>query len=340
MAFDIALRTLGASTLLLTATVLLLWAPRSAVARGLLPFALGVAGFLGVNTAFDAAELPAAIWPFASFASRMAAVALWWFCLVLFDAPPRAALAGGVVGTWLLLVVIDKAYLAPPPTFVHVSDLQIGLGTTLILHAGWHVLRDLREDLVEHRRRARPAFALALLAFLALDFATDVVQGYGWRPPSFLLLQNAFMAGLALSLALWMLRATPALAVAGRPARPPTAREDSDTAILARIETLMQTARPWLDPALTFSRFAAQVGLPEPALRRAINHRLGHGHFRNFLNTYRVEEAQRRLRDSATTGDKIVTIALDSGFSSLASFNRAFRQVAGCAPSEYRAHGS
>src|SRR5688572_11003142 len=154
MAPDIAVRAAGAGLLLLTAAILLLGAPRGAVARAFLPFALGIAGFLGVNTAFAAAELPGPLWSIASFCSRMAAVALWLFCLPLFDARPRGAAAAGVAGLWLVLVAIDKGGFVPGPDRVALSPLLIALGTVLVLHAGWHVLRDLRGDLIERRRRA------------------------------------------------------------------------------------------------------------------------------------------------------------------------------------------
>lgn len=343
MPLDIVLRTAAAGVLLLTALVLVLSAPRTAVARAFLPFALGIAGFVGVNTAFDAAELPGPLWPVASFLSRMAVVFLWLFCLTLFDGRLRAPAAALVVGgAWLALVVISKGYFAPRPEGIDVSAIQIAFGTGLLLHAGWRVLRDLRDDLVETRRRARPLFALALLGIVALDFVVDVRHGYGWRPASFLLLQNAVILALAVGLALWLLRADPwwadevaprAIPAAGAAAGAP----DPDAAVLARLEAVMQGERPYLDPDLTFAGFAARVGVPEPALRRVINHRLGHGHFRNFLNGYRVEEAKRRLRAPASAGDKILAVALDSGFSSLASFNRVFRQATGCSPSGYRA---
>jgi AraC-like DNA-binding protein len=345
MQLDIVLRVAAASTLLLTAAVLLVSAPRSPVARWFLPFALGIVGFLAVNTAFDAAELPEPLWSVASFFSRMAAVFLWLFCLVMFDGRLRAPVTALVVGgVWLVLVVVDKQYFAPAPSQFEISTVLVVLGTGLVLHAGWRVVRDLRDDLVEPRRRARPFFALALLGLLSLDFAVDMLQGYGWRPPSFLLLQNGVILALAAGLAVWLLRADAWLAApraravpAGFAASPPP---DPELAVLARVEAVMQAGRPHLDPDLTFASFATKVGVPEPALRRAINHRLGHGHFRNFLNGYRVEEAKRRLRDPATAGEKILAVALDSGFSSLASFNRVFRQLAGCTPSEYRANAS
>src|SRR5688500_17948564 len=99
MPLDIALRSVGAGLLVLTAAVLAGSAPREPVVRWFVPFALGFAGFLGVNTAFDAAELPAPWWSIASFLSRMAALFLWLFCLSLFDGrlrAPRVALAVGL----------------------------------------------------------------------------------------------------------------------------------------------------------------------------------------------------------------------------------------------------
>lgn len=346
MQLDIVLRAAGSITLLLTALILIASAPRAAVTRWFLPFALGIMGFLGVNTAFDAADLPEPLWSVASFFSRMAAVFLWLFCLALFDARLRAPMAAlGVAAVWLALVVIDKAYIAPAPAWMNVPAIQLVLGTGLVLHAGWRVVRDLRGDLIERRRRARPVFALALLGVLASDLAVDMLMGYGWRPASFLMLQNGVILVLAAGLALWLLRADARLAGEARTPAQAAGRMaghavDPDDAVLDRLQALMRTQRPYLDPDLTFAQFSSRVGVPEPTLRRAINHRLGHGHFRHYLNEYRVEEAKRRLQDPATAGDKIIAVALDSGFSSVASFNRVFRQVAGCTPSEFRSRAS
>ncbi len=343
MQLDIVIRAAGSTTLLLTALILIWSAPRSAVARWFVPFALGVAGFLGVNTAYDAADLGGPLWSIASFFSRMAALFLWLFCLALFDGRLRSPiLALGVAGLWLTLVVIDKGYIAPAPSWITISPMLLLLGTGLVLHAGWRAIRDLRDDLVEPRRRARPFFALALLGILALDLVVDMVQGYGWRPASFLTLQNGAISLLAVGLALWLLRANAWLrvetqATAGTTERVAVQEADTDRAILDKLEALMRTDRLYLDPGLTVAQFASRAGVPEPSLRRAINHGLGHGHFRNFLNEYRVREAKRRLQDPALANDKIIAVALDSGFSSVASFNRAFRQIAGCTPSEFRA---
>lgn len=52
-----------------------------------------------------------------------------------------------------------------------------------------------------------------------------------------------------------------------------------------------------------------------------------------YLTHHRVSHAQRLL---ATTDEKIVEVAFNSGFSSISRFNEAFRRECGCSPREYR----
>lgn len=53
----------------------------------------------------------------------------------------------------------------------------------------------------------------------------------------------------------------------------------------------------------------------------------------DYLTSHRVSHAQRLL---ATTDDKIVEVALNSGFNSISRFNDAFKRACGCSPSKYR----
>jgi AraC-like DNA-binding protein len=52
-----------------------------------------------------------------------------------------------------------------------------------------------------------------------------------------------------------------------------------------------------------------------------------------LITRHRVAHAQRKL---VTSDERIVNIAQDSGFDSLSRFNRAFKQLAGMTPREYR----
>lgn len=53
----------------------------------------------------------------------------------------------------------------------------------------------------------------------------------------------------------------------------------------------------------------------------------------HYLTQHRISHAQRLL---ATTDQKILGIALNSGFGSISRFNAAFLEGSGCSPREYR----
>jgi AraC-like DNA-binding protein len=53
----------------------------------------------------------------------------------------------------------------------------------------------------------------------------------------------------------------------------------------------------------------------------------------DYLTEHRVSHAQRLL---ATTDEKIISVALSSGFNSISRFNEAFRRACGCTPRQYR----
>jgi AraC-like DNA-binding protein len=58
--------------------------------------------------------------------------------------------------------------------------------------------------------------------------------------------------------------------------------------------------------------------------------------FNSFVNTYRVEKAALLLTDNDYSGHTIEEIASNSGFNSLASFNRVFKKFKGSYPGNYR----
>lgn len=92
----------------------------------------------------------------------------------------------------------------------------------------------------------------------------------------------------------------------------------------------------YTSPGLTIAALADQLDTPEHRLRALINSRLGHRNFSAFVNRYRIAEAQRMLSSSEHVDLPVLTIAMDLGYNSLPPFNRAFRELTGSSPSEYR----
>jgi len=75
-----------------------------------------------------------------------------------------------------------------------------------------------------------------------------------------------------------------------------------------------------------------ELGYHEKYLSSTL-HSLTKMNFRTFLATYRINHAKSLLKSSEST---IAEIAMDSGFASLNTFNRVFKDITGTTPSEYR----
>ena len=347
---DVLLRVAG-GTLLATLTLFVVSdRPRDRASWLFALFALGVCGFLAGNTPDERLLPSGAFAAVADLFGRTAAVALWWFGLSMFDDDFRLRpIHIGVGAVWFLVLVLDEARLTAGPVAQGGSWLLIVLGVGMVGDLGWRLLRDRGGDLVEGRRTARLTLAGVSAALLLVDLGVDVVLGFGWKPQGFTVAQNAAVFAVTVWVASWLLRADAALLTfrapkADTPALSSVVAQHSvprprDSRLLRRLIALMETEHPHRDPNLTFAGFAAKMGASEKEVRRLINQELGHRHFRSFLNSYRLAEVRDALADPAKADQKIVTIAFDAGFASLASFNRAFRLAEDCSPTEFREAG-
>jgi len=102
------------------------------------------------------------------------------------------------------------------------------------------------------------------------------------------------------------------------------------------LDELLNTRQIFRDPGLTVGTLSSAMALPEYRLRQLINSELGYKNFKVFLNDHRIEAAAADLLNPANAHLPILTIALDSGFSSIAPFNKAFKERKGMTPSEFR----
>ena len=117
--------------------------------------------------------------------------------------------------------------------------------------------------------------------------------------------------------------------------RIPTARrtlQDADGPQLARIRQLMEEEHAYREMGMSREAMAERLGMPQHLLSRLINTHFKKN-YNEFLNEYRVTEAKQRLRNESTS---VTAIAFEVGFSSIASFNRVFKNIVGMSPTEYR----
>ncbi|WP_417501812.1 helix-turn-helix domain-containing protein [Marinobacter sp.] len=85
---------------------------------------------------------------------------------------------------------------------------------------------------------------------------------------------------------------------------------------------------------LTLKMLAERLELPEYRTRALINKQLGYRNFNDYINQLRIAEASKRLISDPET--PVLNIALDVGYRTLSSFNRAFREIKQSTPTEFR----
>jgi AraC-like DNA-binding protein len=106
-----------------------------------------------------------------------------------------------------------------------------------------------------------------------------------------------------------------------------------------KLENLMSTEKPFLNPALGLPDLAARLSVTSHELSYLINAGFGEN-FYQFVNGYRVEEAKRLLHSKEHQHLNMLGIAYESGFNSKTTFNTTFKKLTGLSPSEYQQHPS
>ena len=104
---------------------------------------------------------------------------------------------------------------------------------------------------------------------------------------------------------------------------------------LSRLNKHMSEAKPYLNPELTLSDLASQIGMNKGTLTQLLNHHLGKNFF-TYVNEYRLEAVIEKFDDPANDHFTIMAIALDCGFNSKSTFNSLFKKYTGKTPSEYK----
>jgi AraC-like DNA-binding protein len=109
----------------------------------------------------------------------------------------------------------------------------------------------------------------------------------------------------------------------------------SSLKLFQRIKTLFDSEEIYLDNNLTLNTISEKLNVKSRDISQAVNEN-AHQNFYEFVNQYRIEKAGMLLRNSDYKDVKIATIAYDSGFGNVTSFNLAFKKKTGLTPSSYR----
>ena len=219
-------------------------------------------------------------------------------------------------------------------------SLFFGLyGLALMGHLIFVTARGYNHDLIDRRRRIRLIFIGALIA-ITVGVLLAEMGVLPMRPDVIAQIQLGSIFIMSVWVFFWMAKVDEGklffneLKLATAPVEPML--DARDEVLKTKLLSLMETDKLFMQAGLTIPALAKQAGTSEHRLRRVINKGLGYRNFSAFLNTYRINAIKVALGDPEKASLPILTLAMDYGYSSLAPFNRAFREVEDMTPSEYR----
>lgn len=114
-------------------------------------------------------------------------------------------------------------------------------------------------------------------------------------------------------------------------------KKNDDIELFAQLSKLISKEKLYLEPDVSLSSISKLMNKSTQKTSELIN-QYSKKNFNDFINHYRIGEAKKML--SSDNKYTISTIAYDSGFSSLSSFNSAFKKFEGKTPSSYRKDNS
>ncbi len=102
--------------------------------------------------------------------------------------------------------------------------------------------------------------------------------------------------------------------------------------LMDRLNTLLVDDKLYADTELNLQRFARKAGIPARTLSRTVNTQTGQN-LSQWVNQARINAVCRLLENP----DKSISDAMfEAGFITKSNFNREFRRIKGCSPSEWR----
>ncbi|TGL64513.1 helix-turn-helix domain-containing protein [Leptospira sarikeiensis] len=195
-----------------------------------------------------------------------------------------------------------------------------------------------KDDLIETRRRLREVHILMTGSVIAFNMFSHLILR-GKLLSEILDLANViFTWGLILAFMYLVFELKEGLV----DPRPEENEEKEEKAVVAdpnlkkKLVLAFEETKLYRKEGLTIGQLAEDLEVQEYKLRRLINQAMGFKNFPDFLNRYRIQEACEILLDPIKDEIPIIRVAMDLGYQSLGPFNRAFKELTGVTPTEFR----
>lgn len=118
-----------------------------------------------------------------------------------------------------------------------------------------------------------------------------------------------------------------------------TFKKNENSSLFNQITALIEENQLYLESDVSLSSIGKLINISTQKASEVIN-QYAKQNFNDYINHYRIQEAKKLLIDADSENFTIASIAFDAGFSSLSSFNSAFKKFEGRTPSSYRKSNS
>ncbi len=209
------------------------------------------------------------------------------------------------------------------------------LELVLISHALIIAAQQWRDDLVQERRYIRGGVITVSAMYIFLVIIFEQLFKLQWA--GLYLLQSVLAALLIISINFFLFRLRKSsLFVTVNDSIKSISQIKTPSKELARVIKAMVEEKLYQTDGITISSFAKHLSIHEYKLRQLINGELNFRNFNDFLNFYRIKEVSEKLIEADYIQTPVLTLALESGFRSLSSFNKVFKETHQITPTQYR----
>lgn len=294
-----------------------------------------------LGTAPEEFKLPTIPYVIVRFMDFPTIVFVWWFGRSMFEDDFKLGKLewAGMAGLALPIIafrLFEFGVIDRPPRFI--DTWVSGLSLFMMAHLVFSTISGRKDDLVEARRRMRVFFVIALAGVTGLTVLSEI-----FFSRDHIELVNLFRGAVALPMVIWAFfwlgklhfqRLSFETVQKVEPLQP--AIDPRDQGMHEALVNLMEIEHTYREPGLTIRTLAEKLKTPEHQLRALINKGMGYRNFSGFLNHYRIQAVKDAMALPENSRIPVLTLAMDVGFNSLAPFNRAFREIVGETPTEYR----
>lgn len=111
--------------------------------------------------------------------------------------------------------------------------------------------------------------------------------------------------------------------------------EEEIDSYFAFLNKVMTEEKVYLNNNLSLTELAEKINIKPYMLSQVINQKFK-SNFYDYVNSFRVEEAKRRLANPEYSHISVLGIGLDAGFNNKTSFNSSFKKIENVTPSAFR----